>query len=162
MGTYFHKSGEMSFRISTTQFCTNGLNSLSILVIHHNAISESNLQTHVSIFRDGTSALLMLVSNLANTSADNSSNLGVVAPVMGDTLVFEATSLHTTEFHDCILRLWKCLESSVQMSSICQLRNLKCFEMLCPATMISTASVLLHPIECPNQLLSCKSLETVF
>lgn len=33
----------------------------------------------------------MLEISLASTNADSSSNLGVVAPVMGDTLVFEAT-----------------------------------------------------------------------
>ena len=37
---------------------------------------------------------------LASTNADSSSSLGVVAPVMGDTLVFEAIRLHTTEQPD--------------------------------------------------------------
>ena len=70
----------------------------------HNAISESSQQTHLFIFRDRSSALGTLEISLASTNADSSSNLCVVAPVMGDTLVFEATRLQKTEFPDCILR----------------------------------------------------------
>ena len=104
VATYFHAPGVTSFLISTTRFCTNGLNSLWLLVIQHNAISESSQQTQLFIFRDRSSALRTLKINIASTNADSSSNLGVVAPVMGDTLVYEATRLHTTELPDFILR----------------------------------------------------------
>ena len=57
-----------------------------------------------TIFRDRSNALRTFEISLASTNADSSCNLGVVAPVMGDTLVFEATRLHTTELPDCILR----------------------------------------------------------
>lgn len=86
---YLYTSGITSFWVSTG-FCTNGLNFFSLLVIHHNATSESNKLTHEVIFKDGSSALCTLVSSLASTNANSSSNLGAVAPVMGDTLVFEA------------------------------------------------------------------------
>ena len=104
MGTYFHTFWVTSFLISTTRFCTNGLSSPRLLVNHHNAISESSQQTQLFIFRDRSSALRALEVSLASTYADSSSKLGVVAPVMGNTIVFEATRLHTTELPDCIVR----------------------------------------------------------
>ena len=82
-------------------------------------------------FRDRSSALRTLVISLASTNADSSSNLGVVAPVMGDTLVFEATRLHTAELPVCILRyttppiaLFHALSQFRRVASVnCKTRN---------------------------------------